>query len=247
MRRRTSIGSRVDRDPGHERLARRLRKQRGQDPHHRRLSGAVRPHQAEDLAGTDDEIDAGDGQVVAVALDEAASLDDRCGGHHSLITPAARALTKTLVWPKFGIGLDAGDPHLDAPGAADGRARVGDVERVLLADIAEQVPCAAHRIAHLERESFGPEPAESALIAEDHRRVGADQDLELGDGHVGRLEREGDAVGHRAVAQDHRARPAVRSHRRRSTARRPTSAGDRSRPHQAPNVGRTLTTSTACA
>ena len=200
----------IDRDAGHVRLARRLRQQGGQDLHHRRLPGAVRPDQAEDLTGTDDEVDAGDGKLVAVALDEAAGLDDRCRGHHSLITPAALALTKMLAWPKLGFVSTPVTrtsmrpvPLIAVPGSS-----MSNELCWLMSPRRFHAPLVG--IAHLEREPLGPEPAESALIAEDHRRVGADQDLELRDGHVGRVERERDAVDHRAVAQDHRARPAVR-------------------------------------
>jgi hypothetical protein len=42
-----------------------------------RLAGAVRPEEAEDLARPDGEVDPGDGDRAAVALDQPAGLDDR--------------------------------------------------------------------------------------------------------------------------------------------------------------------------
>ena len=82
---------RADRDAGHERLARGRGEERGQDLHRRRLARAVRPDQPEDLAAADDEVDAGHGEVVVVALHEAAGLDHRDADHRSS-TPLTCAL-----------------------------------------------------------------------------------------------------------------------------------------------------------
>ncbi len=51
-----------------------------EDLDRRRLAGAVRPEQAEHLAGGDVEVDPVDGEDLAVALDQAANVDDRRRG-----------------------------------------------------------------------------------------------------------------------------------------------------------------------
>ena len=56
--------------------------ERGEDPERRRLAGAVRPDEAEDLAGLDVEVHAGDGDGGRVSLDEALGADD---GAHSTV------------------------------------------------------------------------------------------------------------------------------------------------------------------
>src|SRR6185312_4503758 len=65
------------RDP-HPSLAGLGQAQQHQD--RRRLAGAVRPEQAEDLAGPDLEVDAVDGRRALVALDQPGRLDDRRAG-----------------------------------------------------------------------------------------------------------------------------------------------------------------------
>ena len=79
------------RDAGDVRLARGRSEQGGQDLHRRRLAGPVRADQPEDLAMADDEVQAGDGELVVVALHEAAGLDDGNVDHRSS-TPATCAL-----------------------------------------------------------------------------------------------------------------------------------------------------------
>ncbi len=74
------VGVLRDVDAEDDRLAGVGRAQALEDLDRGRLAGAVRPEQAEDLAGADLEIDAVDGGDVGVALDQAADTDDRFPG-----------------------------------------------------------------------------------------------------------------------------------------------------------------------
>ena len=72
-----------DGDPAHQRLPGGRGEQGGQDAHGGRLARAVGADEAVDLARADEEVDAGQRQLVVVALGEAARLDHR-GRHRRL-------------------------------------------------------------------------------------------------------------------------------------------------------------------
>ena len=116
-----AVGVAADRGPGHLGIAGRRDEQRGQDPERRRLARPVGPHEAEDLAGRDLEVEAAEGQRAVVALDEPAGGDD---GGHSILPSSWRAscrLTRVLAIVR--------DAHEDGPGRrVDEAGRPADVD-----------------------------------------------------------------------------------------------------------------------
>ncbi len=214
-----------DGDAGDERLTRRRSEQRGQDLHRRRLAGPVRADEAEDLAVADDEVEARDGELVVVALHEAAGLDDGDADHRSS-TPATCALGIDAALAHVRVVRDAGHSDDDPPRRAQHGRWIVDLEPALLGQVAELGPRSTRRVADLDGESLGPEAAEPTGVAEDEGRIRPDDDLDLGRDDPGRLERKGDAPRRRALAEGHH--PAARrsSHRPRSRSRRrPSDAG----------------------
>ena len=236
-----------DVDAADQRLARGRRQQGGQHLHGGRLAGAVRADQAVDLPGADHQVDAGHRQLVVVALDQAARLDDR---RHRAITPVIRAPAKTETWPKSaGIPDPVIRTRMRPASSRARRSASADVESSCAArgrpgrpsQPADDAPD-GHPVA------LRQEGADVLLVEEDgarHRSAAMSVTL-LGTRPVassGRLIAEGDlAVGQRHVARLRLRRLAGGRHHLGCSAARGSGS-----PCPAPSVGCPESTSTACA
>ena len=126
------VGVPGDGEAGDLGLAARRPQQRGEDAQRGRLAGAVGPDQAEDLAGLDGQVDAGDGQRAVVALDEALGANDR--GHSTVPViersnwkpiPSLRSLTNRTR-TRAGGRVDVPRRVGDRVAAAAGQVRQAD-------------------------------------------------------------------------------------------------------------------------
>ena len=199
--------------------------QRGQDLHRRRLAGPVRADQAEDLAVADDEVEAGDGELVVVALHEAAGLDDGDADHRSS-TPAT--------W-RSGRRRPGRSPGCSGRRSRGRRSARSSSARSMDRRSSNRLcwprsPSSVHAPLVGSRTSTvnpsGQKPPNPPGSLKTKRRIRPDDDLDLGRHDPGRLERAGRCSTSPSPRRGSSSRRPPSSHRPRSRSRRrPSGAG----------------------